>query len=707
MYKNIKRSLLTLAIVFVCSIFFGSSHVSAATRTASVSGSWSDTATWGGSAVPTISDDVIINSGITVTSDMTAEANSIVINSASSNTILNLNGNPLTVTGNFLINSPSVDSTTSTVYVSDSVVSIGGNLTITGGSSGTARNSVVQITSGHLTVNGNVIFSGTASMAQLLFTFAGGQLTVLGNFGSGGTLTTSGNGTILFGGTGAQTMGAYNTYNNVTVNSGSVTTIQTGSVIINNNLIVNGTIDMGATSSLVSGTTTVANGGTLTISDGSGSHNFTGLVTVSSGGTWNETTTADAGFWDGITNSGTFTASAGIHTLMGSTLTGTLSIPSVTVSDDSTNNGSLTVSTALSGAYTLTNSATGTLVIGGTSTITGLTATAVGNVVTYNKSGAQAVKAVSYDTLNLSGSGVKTIGSGITIAGSLSIDSGVSAALTGNSTADELTIDGTLRASGSWGSTSSVATNKNDTYFSGTGIVTVATGSSTPTSNSGGSNYGHPANQTPSGMGGSLISFITKSYSSAKNTVVAKWNNVVNATGMSFAVDPQFIGGVITTFVNESTVTLPSVANITNLYGRVYSATGDFVQYGPVLLQSDNIPTTKDEPKNTFPEKTYINTKDFSDISPTPNAGCPATYPAYTSKDLYDVLPTKNIQWLLNQEVNAHIHIDGHGGFTTKAGIIAYKKKYQIEIGLTNTQVNSAYIDPITLGHMNAKLCAW
>ncbi len=52
---------------------------SASTRTASVSGNWSNTATWSGAAVPTSSDDVTINSGVTVTVDTTASAASLTI----------------------------------------------------------------------------------------------------------------------------------------------------------------------------------------------------------------------------------------------------------------------------------------------------------------------------------------------------------------------------------------------------------------------------------------------------------------------------------------------------------------------------------------------------------------------------------------------------------------------------------------------------
>ena len=53
-----KRLLLFLLAFVSC---FG------AVRTASVSGNWSSTATWGGSSVPGNGDTIIINSDITVT----------------------------------------------------------------------------------------------------------------------------------------------------------------------------------------------------------------------------------------------------------------------------------------------------------------------------------------------------------------------------------------------------------------------------------------------------------------------------------------------------------------------------------------------------------------------------------------------------------------------------------------------------------------
>jgi len=195
----------------------------------------------------------------------------------------------------------------------------------------------------------------------------------------------------------------------------------------------------------------------------------------------------------------------------------------------------------------------------------------------------------------------------------------------------------------------------------------------------------------PQGLGQSAIKFITKNYSNITNTATLVWSDVINVTGMSFSTNPQFNGAGIIPFVKESVFNLAEFSDTINLYGRVYSSTGDFIQYGPVILN--------------IKKKINID-KSFSEIKPSVNAGCPAKYPAFTSKDLYEVWPTKNIQWLLNEEVKARIHIDGRGGVTTKAGIISYKKKYQSEIGLTDKQTNSSFIDSVTLAHMNAKLCA-
>ena len=115
--------------------------------------------------------------------------------------------------------------------------------------------------------------------------------------------------------------------------------------------------------------------------------------------------------------SGTFNAGTGVYTLSGTTKTisGTLTIPSVVVTGTYTNNGTLTVSTALTGAGGLTNGAAGMLNIGGTSTISTLTATASGNIVNYNGSGTQTVIGTTYAILKINNTAGATLGGASTV----------------------------------------------------------------------------------------------------------------------------------------------------------------------------------------------------------------------------------------------------------------------------------------------------
>ena len=121
----------------------------------------------------------------------------------------------------------------------------------------------------------------------------------------------------------------------------------------------------------------------------------------------NSITMATATFTTAYTNSGVFT------------VTGTLTVTGITL----TNDGTITATGALSGTGGLTNGATGTLNLGGTSGITTITATAPGNTVNYSGA-AQTVKATTYHHLSTSGSGTKTLGGTTTINGDLTIGSG-------------------------------------------------------------------------------------------------------------------------------------------------------------------------------------------------------------------------------------------------------------------------------------------
>lgn len=83
----------------------------------------------------------------------------------------------------------------------------------------------------------------------------------------------------------------------------------------------------------------------------------------------------------------------------------------------------------------------------------------------------------TFNNLTLAGSNTKTFSQATTINATLSINSGVVANLSTitTHTAKTLALNGAGQAPGTWGSTSSIAANQNDTYFtsSATGIITV------------------------------------------------------------------------------------------------------------------------------------------------------------------------------------------------------------------------------------------
>ncbi|WP_348799163.1 T9SS sorting signal type C domain-containing protein [Flavobacterium adhaerens] len=98
--------------------------------------------------------------------------------------------------------------------------------------------------------------------------------------------------------------------------------------------------------------------------------------------------------------------------------------------------------------------------------------------VRYAASGNQEILNTEYNNLNLATGGVKLFPvPSINIKNRLSINSGVTANLGsgGTHTTTTLSLASTLQQIGTWGSTSSTASNKNDTFFTNTGIITVGT----------------------------------------------------------------------------------------------------------------------------------------------------------------------------------------------------------------------------------------
>jgi hypothetical protein len=261
-------------------------------------------------------------------------------------------------------------------------------------------------------------------------------------------------------------IGATTTNAGLTISPGAILTF-TGAFTLteNGNVIVNGTIN-GATGILK------MNNNPLAI-NGSGTINSKILIQqpTSIASTANLTTTAI------ITLANTFTIASGA----------TLN----TIEIDSNartvvNNGTVNLTgnyLQTGGTAIWTQGTNAVLNIGGTFTPTAnvtLNASASGNTVNYNGS-ARAVEPATYVNLIFSGSGAKAVVTGTSVTGNLSVaPTGSATASIGtglNIAVQSLTLGGVSQVSGTWGSTSSTATNKINIYFAPTtGIVTVSTG---------------------------------------------------------------------------------------------------------------------------------------------------------------------------------------------------------------------------------------
>jgi len=352
---------------------------------------------------------------------------------------------------------------------SGNIKTLGGNITASGiltiatstslsFGTGSARTLTLSGTGTNTLANSGTINMSGGNLAHLLQIAAS-------SIASFGTLTNGTGNTVAYNASGPQTVNAV-TYYNLTLSGSGAKTLDSAMTMIGGSLTLSGTVStttvvgLAITGNLsvgdsttftadafaltVTGTSTIGAGtsGNLTISSATGAKLFTGLVKINAGGTWTNTSAnSPVEFRGGINNSGTFNAGNGIYTFdtNAQALTGTFIIPSVTVTTITlTNNGTLTVGTALEGTGGLTQAANAALNIGGTSGITTLTATNTGNTVNYTGAG-QKIHSNNYYHLTLSGSGTDvlqtlttTISGTLTLSGTVFTTTVVGLTITGN-----------------------------------------------------------------------------------------------------------------------------------------------------------------------------------------------------------------------------------------------------------------------------------
>lgn len=264
MQVNVKTLLVALFTALI--VLFSTSVGNAATRTASVSGNWSSTTTWGGLSVPTASDDVIINSGISLTVNIAdAQCASLTFAAVLADSYLTIAGtNSLTISGELFMPRPSRNNTDCVVNVNDGYIT-SGSLNMRATSIG--RNDIINISTGILTVTGTlttrtqgsqILFSnaGTLNMGLLsgtptLTTVSGCSVNYTGNSAQI-IYNITYNGNLGLSGSGTKTMDAsITTHGNLTVGSGTP-------FIINSTMtaIVDGDIDNSGSITLTAGTST-------------------------------------------------------------------------------------------------------------------------------------------------------------------------------------------------------------------------------------------------------------------------------------------------------------------------------------------------------------------------------------------------------------------------------------------------------------------
>jgi uncharacterized repeat protein (TIGR02543 family) len=469
MYSHFNKKIFSiiLSVVVIFSIFGIASKSEAAARSASVSGNWSSTTTWGGSPVPVAGDTCTINNGIAVTVDIAAVCTSLKFPTANKASSLTISGtNSLTLSGALTLTRPSSGGGTTNVNVNTGTLSAG-SVTL-GGT--TSRLTAINISTGTMSVTGNITSAGTFS--RIIFSGAG-TLNAGGTFMSTtqGTFTPSSS-TVNYNASGNQTVNPFAyTYNNLTLSGTSTKTLGAATVVNGNLSIANSSVTFARSNFLLTLWGNFTNsGGTMT---GTGAVTITGTADQSiagfpSGGTFSMTKTGGTATLTGNVNAGQLTINGTGGTLhMGTGLThvfnGTWQRTAGTV-----NGGSSIFKFAFSAA---TN--TGTF-IPGTST------------VEWNSGGTQTVAPVTYYNLTIGGTtGAKTIPAGTSVTGNLSIastgSSTASIAALQNISVGTLTLGGVGRINGTWGGTGSGATNINTTYFAATtGYLTVTT-STAPT----------------------------------------------------------------------------------------------------------------------------------------------------------------------------------------------------------------------------------
>ena len=429
-----------------------------------------------------------------------------------------------------------------------------GTVTVSSTGSVVLTGNFTQGVNSTLSVQATTPFSGAgtlnANTNANVVNYSGGAQTIKNITYS--TLTLSNAGTKTFAGSTPVSVdfnmsGATFTNSNIPTVGGNFTLTGTAQVITNSATVLSKQLNIGTGTKLTMGNfaftvtqTTSVTGQLLTQGANSGTRTFTGAVTVNAGGIWNLSGTSPAtSFGAGITMNGTtfnngtgataFSATQALAGTAAMTFGGVMTpAGGTTLTNNNTSTVTASNSITLTGNFTQGTNST-LLLTGATPFSGGGTFNASTNVNTVNYGGAaQTVKAVTYSTLALSGSGVKTmtgvstINGNFTLSGTVSATPNVGLNIGGNVTLGVGTtfVAGALTHSvaGDWLNNGGTFTNTNSTIaFDGT---TQNIGGTTPTTFN---------NLTIDGNGTTTFSLVT----TISNTFDIEEGAMVNLGGLT------------------------------------------------------------------------------------------------------------------------------------------------------------------------------
>jgi hypothetical protein len=219
-----------------------------AQKTAIADGNWDAAATWQGGVPPVLADDVTISNGVTVTLNV-GNAQCASVNIAAGNddggiTFLN-NSSSLSVTNGVTINASTGNNKIKSVAVDAGTFSCG-SLTLADVTVGNPNTDVIlSVSTGTVTVSGNVLMSGSTTENFINITGAG-RLNLGGSISTAtGALSAASGSTVDYNGGGAQTVRPI-IYSNLILSGSGAKTI-TGSTI-NGTLSRQGTATAAGTS---------------------------------------------------------------------------------------------------------------------------------------------------------------------------------------------------------------------------------------------------------------------------------------------------------------------------------------------------------------------------------------------------------------------------------------------------------------------------